>query len=64
MSETTIQKGKWVPKKSGDDVFWYYESTCKKCGKETFTALDAPRLATGLCATCYFEEKQVSPVSH
>ena len=32
MSET-VQKGKWVPRESDGDVFWYYESTCKKCGK-------------------------------
>ena len=57
MSET-VQKGKWVPRESDGDVFWYYESTCKKCGKPTFTALDVPRLKTGLCATCYSEEPQ------
>jgi reverse gyrase len=60
MSDTAIQKGKWVGGYSGDDYLWAYESTCKKCGGHTFTPLDSPRLKTGLCTTCYFDEKNQS----
>ncbi len=60
MSEIEAQKGKWVCKESSGDYLWYYEATCKKCGKETFTALDSSRLTTHLCVECYSLSEKTS----